>query len=261
MTAPVPPRAPNGNGGRTARMVVGSLLGLFGVLVLAGGGALAAHAYSNSQQPLANPEYGEAVWSDESPDRVFPATIGNRDSRIGDLTNPKYAMWHRLGISPDTTCDKGLDGQTLKSAQELGCKAVLRATYVDPSGNMVATVAIVVLPGAETKKQQLAQAFEDLGGNAGAVVPFSVPGTLAAHWKDGRNGAALEAPTAEHLPYAVAATTGSVDGRIAATLPGEWGDDDDEIHADRTSYFAEAELLTRMFKNHLEDLQLSGADD
>lgn len=259
MAPPAPPRVPGG-GGRTARMVIGSILGLFGVLLALGGGALAAHAYSNSQQTLANPEYGEVIWSDEPVDSIFPDTIGGRDGRLGDLTNPKFANWRRLGISPETSCSKGLTGKTLAEAERLGCKAVLRATYVDPTGDMLATVALIVLPGDASQNQELAQAYEDME-NEGAVAPLAVPGTLAAGWKKiGRNGSALTSTSGEHMPYAVAATTGAVDGRLAGNLPGAWAEDDSEIMADRESWFAEAEILVRMFELHMDDLQLGGAE-
>ncbi|MFE5919963.1 hypothetical protein [Streptomyces sp. NPDC056468] len=240
--------------------MIGSLLGLFGVLALVGGGALAAHAYSNSQQTLANPEYGEAIWSDEPADSIFPDTIGGRDGRLGDLTNPKYAYWRRLGISPETSCGKGLTAKTLASAERLGCKAVLRATYIDPTGDVVATIALVVLPGGISKKVELAQAFEGME-NEGAVAPLAVPGTPAAEWKKfGRNGSALEATAGEHLPYAVAATVGAVNGRLAGNLPGDWAEDEAEVMTDRESWYAEAEILVRMFELHVDDLQLGGAE-
>lgn len=255
---PPPPGAPNG-GGRTARIVIGSILGLFGVLLALGGGALAAHAYSNSQQTIANPEYGEVIWSDEPADSIFPDTIGGRDGRLGDLTNPKHAYWRRLGISPEMSCSKGLTGKTLEKAEQVGCKAVLRATYVDPTGDMVATVALIVLPGDGSKKVELAQAYEEFG-QEGTVDPVAVPGTPAAGWKAAvRNGAALDFTSGEHLPYAIAATTGAVDGRVAGNLPGDWGDDDSKVSADRESWFAEAEVLVSMFQAHMDDLQLGGS--
>lgn len=256
---PTPP-APSGEGGRTGRTVIGSILGFFGVLALLGGGALAAHAYSNSQQTIANPEYGEAIWSDEATDRIFPDTLGGRDGRLGDLTNPKYAYWRRLGISPETSCGKGLTAKTLASAQKLGCKSVLRATYIDPTGDTVATVALVVLPGDESKKQELAQAYEGME-NEGAVAPYAVPSTPAASWKKiGRNGSALISVYGDHLPYAVAVTTGAVNGRLAGNLPREWAEDDVEVMTDRESWYAEAEVLARMFELHMNDLQLGGTE-
>lgn len=257
--APTVPPAPPGGGRRTARVVTGSILGFLGVLALLGGGALAKHAYNNSQQTLANPEYGEAIWTDEPADSIFPETIGGRDGRLGDLTNSKHGYWRRLGISPETSCNKGLTAKTLANAERLGCRAVLRATYVDPTGDMVATVAIIVLPEGTTKKQELVEAYEGLE-NEGAVAPLAVPGTLAAGWKKlDRNGSGLVSTSGDHLPYAVAATTGAVDGRVAGPLPGEWAEDFAEGMADKESWFAEARILARMFEVHMDDLQLQGS--
>ncbi|KUM67703.1 hypothetical protein [Streptomyces curacoi] len=136
---------------------------------------------------------------------------------------------------------------------------MLRATYVDPTGDMVATVALIVLPG-DGANVKLAQAYEELEAE-GTVAPLPVPGTPAAGWKaDVRNGVALDSTSGEHMPYAIAATTGAVDGRLAGNLPGAWGDDDLEVSADRESWYAEAETLVEMFSLHMDDLQLGGTD-
>jgi hypothetical protein len=257
---PVSPQGPNG-GGRTARTVIGSVLGIFGVLVLAGGGLLAGHAYSNSQQTIANPSYGLDLWRDEPVDRIYPETIGGRDNRLGDLINPKHAKWHRLGISPDTSCEKGLTGETLKAANRLGCKAVLRATYVDPTAKTLATVAIIVLPTGESKKAELAEFFEDQEGHEGAVKPLPVAGTPAAGWnRERRSGAGLKAAYGEHLPYAVAATTGAVDSKVVAgDLPGDWGSGELGVMTDRGSWHDTARDVVDTFEAQITDLQLEGA--
>ncbi|MFE9441484.1 hypothetical protein ACFYO2_21295 [Streptomyces sp. NPDC006602] len=233
--------------------MIGSILCFFGVLGLVGGGALVANEYSNGQQTIANVEYGEVIWSDEPAESIFPDTVGG-----GDFANPKYASWRRLGISPDTSCSRGLTGKTLAIAERVGCKAVLRATYVDPTGDMLATVALVVLPEDGSKRQELAEAYGDLEAE-GTVAPLPVPGTLAAGWKgDGRSGVALRTTGGEHLPYAVAVTTGAVDGRrVAGNLPGAWGDELD-VSEDRASWFGEAEILASLFQSHMDYLQLGG---
>ncbi|WP_048584652.1 hypothetical protein [Streptomyces viridochromogenes] len=122
------------------------MLGLVGALLLVGGGALTAHAYSNARQEIPNDESGKVLWRDEPVDKIFPTTLGGRGGYNGGLYDREQAIWNRAGISPETDCDKGITRYTLKAAQENGCKAVLRATYVDSTANMVATVAVVVLP-------------------------------------------------------------------------------------------------------------------
>ncbi len=250
--APVPPA---GRGG-AARKVFGGLLTVFGVLGMLGGGALVAHAYSNSQQSIPNDAYGPTLWRNETTDRLFPATIGGPTSTYE--ADKKTAQWSRMGISQDTSCAKGLSGKTKETAQKLGCEAVLRATYVDLTGEMVATVAIIVLPkggtGAEEMNEYLyGQESEDVPD--AAVVPYAVPGTLAAKWQENRrNGMGGARFTGgATFPYAIAVTTGAVDGRTSGNLPGDFGsygaDDDDKI-----PWMDAAHVLSQTFSNHLNYL-------
>jgi hypothetical protein len=241
--APVPPSG----GGRTVRTVFGSLLGVFGVLGMLGGGALAAHAYNNSQLPVPNDAYDAVMWRNESAENLFPATVG-------DSSDEKGARWSRMGISQDTSCAKGLSGETKDTAVRLGCKAALRATYVDLTGEMVATVAIIVLPADGSKGQQMGEYLDDQSTEDvpdAAVVPLKVPGTLAAKWQDSRrNGMG---GTASGI-YGVAVTTGAVDGRAAANLPGDFGKygANDE---DRQPWMKEADALSKEFFYHISSLE------
>lgn len=250
-----PPQSPQTqvSGGGGGRKVLGSLLGLVGALLLVGGGALTAHAYSNAGQELPNSEYGNVMWRDEPVDKFFPETLGGRGGYNGGLYDPKQAIWNRVGISPKTDCDKGLTRYTLKAAKDNGCKAVLRATYVDSTANMVATVAVVVLPeGPESgPREKVYAAYQDHLFDDGVVAPYAVPGTLAAKWKY-RNGSALAPVGGENMPYVVAASVGSVDGYIAGDLPGEWSDDTD---TDRESWSANAGDLVDLFRAHMDRLQ------
>lgn len=257
--APWPPQAPPAaasGGGGGGRKALGSLLAVLGALLAIGGGALTAHAYSNAQQVLPNYEYGNVMWRDDPVDKVFPATLGGRGGYNGGLYDRKQALWNRVGISPETDCDKGLTRHTLKAAEDNGCKAVLRATYVDTTGNMVATVALVVLPGGPDgggPKEKVVAAYEDKRDTEGAVAPYAVPGTLAAKWKD-RNGAYVSAAYGENLPYVLGASIGSVDGHVAGVLPGEWGEYGGN-DTDLESWHANAEDLVDLFRAHIDRLQ------
>ncbi|MEU1847869.1 hypothetical protein ABZ499_00970 [Streptomyces sp. NPDC019990] len=225
------------------------------MLGMLGGGALAAHAYSNSQQDVPNPDYGAVLWRNAAADELFPATLGSSTTPAADK---KTAQWSRMGISQDTSCAKGLSGKTKETAQKLGCEAVLRATYVDLTGEMVATVAIIVLPKGGTGAKEMGEYLygqESEDAPDAAVVPYAVPDTLAAKWQENRrNGMGgarfMGGPT---FPYAVAATTGAVDGRTQGNLPGDFGgygaDDDDKL-----PWMDAAHALSQTFSNHLINL-------
>ncbi|MFC3578151.1 hypothetical protein ACFOZ0_33830 [Streptomyces yaanensis] len=229
---------------------------MFGVLGMLGGGALASHAYSNSRQSIPNSAYGSTLWRNETIEKLFPATVGDTPNYTYEVSDKKVAQWSRMGISQDTSCAKGLSGETKETAEKLGCKAVLRATYVDLTGEMVATVAIVVLPkgtaGQEMGEYLDKQEHADVPD--AAVVPFTVPGTLAAKWRENRrNGMGGDALGGD-LPYAIAVTTGAVDGRTSGNLPGEFGDygANDE---DRKPWMDAANALSEIFYTNLGNLE------
>ncbi|MFJ8824785.1 hypothetical protein ACIREE_23755 [Streptomyces sp. NPDC102467] len=258
--APVPPAAPRRGGGGALRVTFGVL----GVLLLIGGGALAFHAYGNSRQTIANTAYGTVLWRDEKADAFFPDTIGGRARYDGPLTDPKHAEWRRLGISQDTACASGLTGKTRATAKTLGCEAVLRATYVDPTGNQLATVAVAVMPAgggdAETSaKMKLGRFFEERDGKEGAVNVLPVKGTLAAKMANGARAAAQLKPVGgDSMPYLVGVTLVSADGTWAGNLPGSWGENDLDGRTDRTSWQGDADDLVDTFRAQLEDLQMGG---
>ncbi|GAA4075137.1 hypothetical protein GCM10022233_61660 [Streptomyces shaanxiensis] len=247
--APVPPSG----GGRTGRKAFGIVLTVFGVLGMLGGGALVAHAYSNAQQVIPNQAYTSVVWRNETTEALFPETIGDPPNYTYEASDKKIAQWNRMGISEDTSCSKGLSGETKEKALELGCEAVLRATYVDLTGEMVATVAIVVMPKDSEAGSELGQYLEDQSGEDvpdAAVVPLKVPGTLAAKWQESRRNGMGGDPVGT---YAVAVTTGAVDGRNSANLPGDFGEGVGTVE-DRKPWMDEADALATTFGTHIMNL-------
>ncbi|GHK04770.1 hypothetical protein ACWEWI_38220 [Streptomyces sp. NPDC003753] len=229
---------------------------MFGVLGMLGGGALAAHAYNNHQQQVPNSEaYGPVLWRNETAENLFPATVGDA-SGYGKVSDKKAAQWNRMGISQDTSCAEGLSGETKERAEKLGCKAVLRATYVDLSGEMVATVAIIVLPPG-TAAQEMGEYLHDQESEDvpdAAVVPLKVPGTLAAKWQANRRNGMGGTGLGDNSPYAIAVTTGAVDGRTTGDLPGEYGKYDGNGQ-DKMPWMAEADALSKIFYSNIGDLE------
>ncbi|NGN70048.1 hypothetical protein G5C51_39945 [Streptomyces sp. A7024] len=254
--APGPP-PPGSGGGGGARRVFGGLLAVFGVLGLLGGGLLIQHAYSNSRQEYSNDEYGAVMWRNEPADKLFPDHLGGSPDDRESLYDRKTARWNRVGIAPGTDCDKALTEYVRAAAKKLGCKAVLRATYADPTGNMVATVAIVVLPeGAQDEgpKDKVHKAWEDNKLIDGAVTPYAVPGTIAAKFEN-RNGAWMETVLGEYMPYTVGASIGSADGYVAGRLPERYVDSENDQNTDRDAWHANAKDLTQLFATHMLELR------
>ncbi|WP_257232453.1 hypothetical protein [Streptomyces sp. Rer75] len=248
----------------TGRSCLAAFLGITGALAMLGGGALTAHAYSNHSQNIPNrTEYGASMWRNEPADKLFPDFVAPRQG-TGQARTPdrKRAQWHRIGISEKTGCDDGLSGATATQAEKLGCKAVLRATYVDPTGNTVATVALIVLPKSDSVKTEMSTFFdaEKEKDNPGpGVKAYAVPGTIAAKWSDARaNGSAGQSVTDLYLPYALMASAGSVDGRKAGELPGEWGKYSIDAKQDRAPWRGAADGLVDALNVHYLDLLTEG---
>ncbi|NBE51373.1 hypothetical protein [Streptomyces boluensis] len=240
---PYPHQTPPGGG--VGRKVFGGILCAAGALFMIVGLVIGGNAYSNHQQQMPNEAYGNDLWRNEPVEKLFPKTFAGVAGYGAKPYDPKRAVWHRVGISPKTDCEQGLTYKTLKAAKDNDCKAVLRATYVDPTANMVATLAVVVLPEGAPEtgpKYQVAKAWQDNMYDDGAVSPYQVPGTIADKWP--RNGAWMMAVPEETVPYAVGVTVGSVDGHVAGELPDEF---EGGLDADRDSWSGNARNLVETF--------------
>ncbi|WEB40106.1 hypothetical protein MOV08_13005 [Streptomyces yunnanensis] len=233
-----------------------AFLGAVGALALLAGGALTVHTYQNYNQSMSNSTgFGPTMWRNEPIDKLFPEALGFKPNARSDSTDPKRAQWHRLGISEKTGCDEGLNSALVTEVKKLGCRGVLRATYVDPTGNTLATVALIAFP-KDTKSEPMHGFFSDREGKASSedlVQAYPVPGTLAANWSDAqRNGSAGDSSNTLYIPYAFAASAGAVDGRKAGHLPGQWGKYDG--NQDRRPWTGAAQSLIRTLETHLGEL-------
>lgn len=256
--APVPPprsgaplQLPKKSG--TGLGCLAAVLGVFGVLGMLGGGFLVSHAYSNHSQVISNGgEYGPTMWRNEPADAFFPEVLAPVNSVTEN--DPKRATWHRLGISQDTGCEDGLNKVTAAAVKDLDCEAVLRATYVDPTGNTMGTVSVIVLPEGESAQMTefLEKDADKLDPEVGAK-PYAVPGTVAAKWSGARSngGAGLNVGG---MPYVLVASTGAVDGRKAGELPGEWGSHSWSAGDDKAPWRGAAKALCDDMEVHLMNL-------
>jgi hypothetical protein len=101
-------------------------------------------------------------WQQLPAGRIFPATVAYQLSNavLQDAT-PLSLQALRIGIAPQARCGTGVT--TAAAAAVLlrdGCKAILRATYVDATWSYVMTVGVAVLPSdtaAKSASQGLSQ--------------------------------------------------------------------------------------------------------
>ncbi|NSC24722.1 hypothetical protein FM076_27625 [Streptomyces albus subsp. chlorinus] len=244
----------------TGRNCLTAFLAAAGALALLAGGALTVHTFSNAAQTIPNrSEYGPVMWRNERVDKLFPKTLGSRaDARSG--AEARFADWHRVGIAQQTDCSAALTGTLAAEVKKRGCKATLRATYVDPTGNLVGTVALIVLPDVDSPEDGMGPFFDAQKDKRTAdhgVKAFPVPDSVAAGWKDAdRNGSDGVQATDMNFPYAIAASVGSVDGRKAGHLPGEWGRTDLDAKSDRMPWREAAHTLANDLNLHLGALLL-----
>ena len=160
-------------------------------------------------------------WEAWPAQRIFPERVPYAP-RTG---HSEYAT--RTGIVPDKGCAQAVDPEIAKTLARHGCKAVLRATYVDQLQGVVVTVGVAAFPDAFKADR----AYKELPGSKGQdgsgsvspslrAAPF--PGTASARFTD---EARQHRTTDRGGPYVVVTTSGQTDGRPAAAIkkvrPGE----------------------------------------
>jgi hypothetical protein len=131
-----------------------------------------------------------------------------------------------------------LDDQLASVLLGHGCKAVLRATYLDQSGTVATTVGVVVMPSP-------AQAETAIGDETFGTVPYDsrgvravdFPGTAVASFKDSARQYLEHASTG--TAYILLATSGWVDGRSGLAH---------ELHSE---YFADGQSLISTLTSEL----------
>lgn len=154
--------------------------------------------------------------------RIFPAGLGYST----DLLTQETAR--RIGVSPGTACVAAVDRALDRLAARAGCRAALRATYLDQLQGVVYTVGVL----AFADRPRAAAFVRGLPRNPPRVIGLraqAFPGTGAAAFDD----AARQVATArQDGPYVVLTVAGYADGRPAAVTA-----------KPRTSVFAPAAQL------------------
>ena len=145
-----PRRAPRGARGRRAAAVIALALGLAGFVISATGMAtqLLPRRFSAAQQQQIENWEIAGRWQQLSAGQIFPSSVSYQLSAtvLQDAT-PLNLNALRVAIAPQGGCGTGV---TTSAAAEVlrrdGCKAILRATYVDATWSYVMTVGVAVLP-------------------------------------------------------------------------------------------------------------------
>jgi hypothetical protein len=136
--------------GRRAAALTALVLGLAGFAVSAFGMAtqLLPRQFSAAQQQQIQNWEIASRWQQLPAGQIFPASVPYQlSNRVLRDATPLSLNALRIGIAPQSGC--GADVTTSAAAAVLrrdGCRAVLRATYVDSTWSYVTTVGVAVLP-------------------------------------------------------------------------------------------------------------------
>ena len=209
---------PSGRWRRRSRLTAfGALLavGLVGLAVSAVGIAhqlLPRHFTAAQQRAIASWEV-ERRWRADPAGTIFPASLPyylppsllNADSGM--------ALHARLlGISPSTSCAQAVSKAAIRLLLRThGCSNALRATYVDASGSLVATIVVAVLPSTTAASAVVNDLSQDGDSSSPALVrPLAIARTPAAGF-----GAAQRQMSDTNFgeSYVIMATAGFADGR------------------------------------------------
>jgi hypothetical protein len=195
---------------------------LFGVLLAIGLCGLAVSAFGIAHQLLPRQltvaEQRQILtwqmtgrWRAESAGQIFPQTVRyDLPGYVLDSSQGLVLAAHRLGIATKTSCAAGLTPTAARILVAHGCSAVLRASYVDASGSLVATVAIAVLPDTTAARLAKGELTGGPGRNPALVRSLRVAGTAAAHFGDAQRQLSR---AINGGPYVIMTTAGFADRR------------------------------------------------
>ena len=215
---------------RLAVIIVLLVTGLAGVGV---GGFAVLHELTRkpTKAELAAASTAEIArrWRELPAGKIFPATV--RYTYIFGIsfedpwaTSQIAETAHLVGIPPETTCAAAAGGTAAAVLLKNHCQIMLRATYADSSGALLATVGVAVMrDGTDATRAQY-----ELSDLVHYIHPVGFSGTVADRFTD---SAVLYGHAISLGPYTVADVSGYADGRHGDTSA---------FSADNPLFFADA---------------------
>ncbi|MQA95341.1 MAG: hypothetical protein GEV11_12085 [Streptosporangiales bacterium] len=135
--------------------------------------------------------------------KVFPERLSYTSETGGEETA------RRVGIAPGHTCSAAVRPAAVRALRTGGCRAGLRATYLDQPQGVVVTVALLAFADPKVARQ-VADALGSSNVPRFSLRALPVPRTAAAKFTD----AARQKQTVDSYgPYVVLSTAGYADGR------------------------------------------------
>jgi hypothetical protein len=213
-TSPAPPGNGYALGGhrRPWLIMAALLIGLAGLTASAAGVVvqMLPRRFSAAQAEQLSTWEMLRRWRTWPAGQIFPRTLG--------YELPGYAFSgvrglhltaRRVGIARMAHCTNAVDTAAAKILTGQGCQVVLRATYVDATRSLVATVGVAVLP-TPAAAASAATALSAGSGVRPGVVPVPFPRTIAARFFEPERQLTVANSDG---PYLVLSTAGFADGR------------------------------------------------
>jgi hypothetical protein len=149
-------------------------------------------------------------WRTWPAERIFPDSVPYTAEQGG------VEQAQRVGIASGTGCADGIDPEPAAILRRNGCRALLRATYVDQLQGIVVTVGVAAVTderAARTVKDALTPA--DPTDPRATLRALAFPQTVAWRFND---AARQYAAAGQAGPYVVLTVAGQTDGRPGAAV-------------------------------------------
>ncbi len=207
---PPAPVSPGRTGRRRILLVLTAVAGAccLAVAVLAGRAAIAGQTRppTPAERAAAAAAAVARRWRSWPAGRIFPADLRYTTALRGRETA------HRVGISPDYRCAAALDAALARPAHQDGCRAGIRASYVDGLDGVVYTTGVLAFPD-RAQAAAFARRLPSARPPVAALRALALPGTVSARF----TGAARQTATADQDgPFVMLTVAGYADGRPAA---------------------------------------------
>jgi hypothetical protein len=158
-------------------------------------------------------------WRSLPADAIFPGSVSYTVPGIDLNSSSSLELRARLlSIGQTTGCEAAVTGTAAQLLSKYHCAAAMRATYLDSSGALVATLMVAVLPSTAAQHA----VTEQLTGS-GSISPtlvrtLRVADTAAAGFGVGQRQLTQAAGAG---PYLILSTAGFADGRHRVRLSGD----------------------------------------
>lgn len=177
------------------RRLLAVAVALLGLAALVGGCVAITMELTRSSTDAEQVKAGQKElatrWRRLTGDEIFPAFIEPEAFAQDSEAKAKDGALmraHRVGVAIPVPCGDAFDPQLAAVLKKNGCGQVLRATYVDWSGTLAATLGIAVMPDAKAVHRAETAIVTELGVDSVrrryGVHVVAFPGTPAADFTD-----------------------------------------------------------------------------